>query len=197
MGRTRGREQPLTAKARAFADAYAGKGTGVSAARAAGYTGRPAVLQVTAAKLIAEARVRERIVARVGAETFASWMATAPELPPAVNLDAGPKLPTDPLIKGKGRGTPTERIELLMAASRKLLKSKEPDAVKVGIAAVLAAAELEGERGRTRRSGFDRPLLSPNTAPAPAPKGDAPPDPPPTPPRAIRLVMSSEDRRHG
>lgn len=151
------RPDALNARQRAFADAYEGRGTGISAARAAGYTGNARVLQVTASKLLRHPGIRARITARLGA-------APAPKL-----------------VKGRGRGTTTERVEILMAMARdKTLTAKER------IAAVMAAADLEGERG-ARRIDPAKPVIPPM-------HGET--EPTSTPRPRLTLVMSDDDAGH-
>lgn len=167
----RSRDRALTPKARAFADAYAGPGTGAGAARAAGYAGSDNTLKVTAAQQIKDPRVIDRIIKRVGAEQWGAWFATVPEREPA---PPRPPKPTGPLVKGKGRGTSTERIELAMGMGRD--KKLEP---KERLAALRLAAELEGE---LRSGGAGRRVILPPTsspvAPPPAPNEPASPAPP-------------------
>lgn len=181
---------PLTAKARAYADGWAGPGTGVGAARAAGYGGSDRSLTVTSSQLLADPRVRARIVKRVGAEQFAKWMAV-PEapLPPAIPP------PARPLVKGKGRGTATERIELSMSIGRdKRLEAKER------LAGIRLAAELEGE---LRSGGAGRRVvIGPTSAPIGATSTGAPSkgDPAKAPggaPAGLRLITNRKDAELG
>ena len=67
------RNSPLTAKARAFADAYAGPGSGTAAARAGGYRGSDHTCAVIASQLMDDERVCRRIQNRVGLEQWVVW----------------------------------------------------------------------------------------------------------------------------
>jgi hypothetical protein len=171
----------LNARQRAFADAWAGIGTGVAAAREAGYTGDGRALKVTASKLLRHPGVRARIAARLGDGVLEQATVEAPATTPARR-----SVPPGGLVKGRGRGTATERVELLMGIARdKKLTPKER------IAAVLAAAELEGERGRGR---IDPPRAAPVLPPMPSDRDD------PAPRRAhpaLALVMNDEDAHGG
>jgi hypothetical protein len=153
---------------RAFADAWAGSGTGTAAARAAGYQGTDATVQVRASQLLRHPGVRARIEARLGAAALA-----APEVPlPSVEA------PGPALVKGRGRGTATERVELLMAMAR---DKKAP--VRERVQAIGLAAELEGERKPARARGAGRqPMIPLPTAPA------APSSPP-----KLTLVLNPKD----
>lgn len=168
--------RPLTAKARVFADSWSGPGTGAEAARAAGYSGTADALRVRASELLKDSRVRQRITERLGPAALEQ---------PEARLDAGRLKPpppvTSPLRKGKGRGTPTERIELAMALARDA--GIDP---KARIAALRLGAELEGEL-RTATLGR-RSVRMPDAAPElPAPA-------PATKPAAgLRLVLNDAD----
>lgn len=161
----------LNKRQRAFADAWNGYGTGVAAARAAGYRGSAKVLQVTAAKLLKHPGVIARIEERLG-RPIAELLkppASGPELEP-------PPVPTgSPLVKGRGRGTATERIEIAMKIAR---SSKSADRDR--LAALRLAAELEQEL---------RPVRSRVAAPA----AIAAPLPPPSPARPPRLALVLSD----
>lgn len=169
----RGRPEDLNRRQRAFADAYAGPGTGSAAAREAGYTGSSRVLEVTASKLLRHPGVRARIEARLGAEAVEPAPAPKPVAPKG-------------LRKGVGRGTATERVEILMRLARDgKLTAKER------IAAVLAAAELEGERGRGRLEPL-RPVLPPLPADETPPASSREKGPP-----KLALVTNEEDASLG
>lgn len=161
----------LTRKQRAFCDLYAGPGTGTASARAAGYKGSAGTVQSVASKLLRDARVRARITERLGAQALErSTQPTAgdPEAPKPMGL-----------VKGLGRGTATERIELLMKVARSR-KSSPLDKVR----ALLAAAELEGERPR----GVVR-ARTPVAVPPPVSV-----EPASTKPARLALVLSPSDR---
>lgn len=173
----------LRAQARAFADAWAPGASAtaavIAAARAAGYAGDEAALRTSGLRLLRDERVRARIEARLGRpidELLAEAKAAAP--PPAVAQET-PK----GLVKGRGRGTATERIEIAMALAR----SKKVDP-KDRLDAVELAAELEGELRRGRGGAAGRPALPvPEPAPAPRPAG---------PPR-LQLVTNDLDAERG
>lgn len=166
--------RPLTAKARAFADAWGGPGTGADAARAAGYSGAADVLRVRASELLKDSRIRARITERLGP--------TALEQPEA---SAGRVKAPPPIIgalrKGKGRGTQTERIELAMALARD--RKIDP---KARIAALRLGAELEGEL-RTAAPGRHAPR--PVTDPIPLAPAEETPKP-----GGLRLVLNAADQ---
>lgn len=164
----------LNGRQRAFADAYAGPGTGVAAARAAGYQGDAHTLQVAASKFLRHPGIRARIEERLGA----AQLEAPPEPPPKPRDEAG-------LVKGKGRGTQTERIEMLMRMARRRGELTESDRIRMNV--ILAAAELEGERRPgVRRDPRSRTGILP---PLPAPD---PVQPPKTAP--LRLVLNERDR---
>ena len=186
----------LSAKQRAFADAWQGPGSGVAAAQAAGYGGSPHALGAAAARLLRHPGVVARIELKYGRPLaeLRSAPATAPSLElarlaaeAAAHDDGGEQLelaidpapPPTPIgtVKGRGRGTPTERIELAMEISRDPRASRA-DRLK----ALELAAKLEGEltSGRLPRAPV---VLPPPTALEPA----ARPHP------KLTLVLSPED----
>jgi hypothetical protein len=163
--------RPLTAKARAFADAYNGPGSGSAAARAAGYSGGDHALRVRASELLKDARVRQHITKRLGPGAL--------EQPEVGGAGVTPPPPvTGVLRKGVGRGTATERIELAMAIAR----SKDLDP-KARIQALRLGAELEGEL-RTATTGRQRPIAPADASLRPAPAAPAP---------GLRLVLNPAD----
>lgn len=166
----------LRDKARAFADAWApaprATDADVAAARAAGYSGDDETLRRQGARLRRDERVRRRIEARLG-RPLDELLAEA-----RVAATVGTSSQTSTgLTKGVGRGTPTERIELLMGMGR----SKKA-AIRDRVAAIRLAAELEGEL----RSNIGRPAAITIADPPPA----APPSP--SPPR-LALVTNALD----
>lgn len=141
--------RPLNARMRAFADAWQGTGTGADAARVAGYSGTSPQLRVRASELLRDPRVRARILERLGPHAL-----DAPEIPAA-----DPQADAPPLVKGKGRGTATERIEIAM----RLARNQKADP-KDRLAAVRLAAELERELprgGAALRGGAPPPVAMP------------------------------------
>lgn len=167
--------RPLTAKARAFADAYQGPGTGSAAARAAGYSGGDHALRVRASELLKDDRVRQHITKRLGPGALEQPTTTGGVKPP-------PPV-TGVLRKGVGRGTATERIEILMSLARKKRLSPED---RIRVSAVLAAAELEGEV-RTAGPGRHARTIAPSSDAAAAEQK------PGVPSRGLRLVLSPAD----
>ena len=164
--------RPLNVRQRVFADAYSGHGTGVAAARAAGYRGDAHTLQVAASKLLRHPGIRARIEERIGAQQL-----EAPPAPPGPRDEGG-------LVKGRGRGTPTERVEMLMRMARRKGELTESDRIRAHI--ILSAAELEGERRPSAgRAPGRAAVLPPLAEPAP-----------PAAPRAagLRLVTNERDR---
>lgn len=162
--------RPLTGKARAFADAYAGPGTGSAAARTAGYSGGDHALRVRASELLRDDRIRQRITGRLGP--------TALEQPTAPEVGRKPPPPiTGPLRKGKGRGTATERIELAMAIARN--RKNDP---KARLMALRLGAELEGEIRTAAPGRRPTPIAVPVSDPEPSAKSGG-----------LRLVLSAAD----
>lgn len=157
----------LQAKPRAFADAWmphaSSTAADVAAARAAGYAGDEASLRTTGARLRRDPRVRARIEARLARPID--------ELLAAARAAAGPAVDDAPkgLVKGRGRGTATERIEICMAIARS--KKNDP---KDRLAAVELSAELEGEL-RRGRGPVGRPVALPVPEPVSAPRPAGPP----------------------
>lgn len=169
----------LQAKPRAFADAWAPgpsrTAAVVAAARAAGYIGDEAALRTSGLRLLRDERVRARIEARFG-RPIDELLAEAKVAEPAVAQES-PK----GLVKGRGRGTATERIEIAMALAR----SKKVDP-KDRLNAVELAAELEGELRRGRGGVVGRPALPvPEAPPAPTVR--------PAGPRRLTLVTNERD----
>jgi phage terminase small subunit len=164
----------LRVQARRFADAWAPAAAvavaDVAAARAAGYAGDEASLRVTGARLRRDPRVRARIEQRLGRSLDELLAAARASAAPAVEPKPG-------LVKGRGRGTATERIEIAMsiARSRKVDPADRLDAVQL-------AAELEGELHRAKGR--------PATLPLPMPV--APPTAHRAPPR-LELVVNDAD----
>jgi hypothetical protein len=165
--------RPLNARMRAFADAWQGPGTGADAARAAGYSGTSPALRVRASELLRDPRIRARILERLGPHAL-----DAPEVPPADPIAAD----APPLVKGKGRGTATERIEISMRIARN--PKADP---KDRLAAVRLAAELERELPRGS-AGLRGGTPSPIALPAPPARSGTPGTPP-----KLKLVLSDAD----
>lgn len=180
-----GRVAELRQRARAFADAWAPMASSVAAdvaaARAAGYEGDDAALRTQGARLRRDPRVRARIETRLLRpieELLAEAKAAAAAAAPAV---ASP--PARGLVKGRGRGTATERIELLMAMGR-----SKKGSIKERVAAIGMAAELEGElrRGRSGHGPAVAAVAPPPVVPARATGTSG------GPPR-LRLVVNDLD----
>lgn len=157
---------------RAFADAWQGTGTGRAACRSAGYGGGDRTLDALAPKLLRDERIRARIL-----ERLPHAFDDLPELVPAAERPLEPGL-----VKGRGRGTATERVELAMGIARS--RKVEP---QHRIAALRLAAELELELRAPRPARGRAPLA------APPPASDSS-TPTPSSTRGLRLVVSDRDR---
>lgn len=160
----------LTEKQQAFADAWAGHGSGARAAALAGFGGTRQQLRSVASRLLRHEGVRTRILARLGPKAFdrpehdgrEGRGVMKPDLDPAADV-----------------GTTTERVELLMEMARD--ESLEP---KDRVAAVKLAALICGEIGPVRYA-----------PPPPAkPRDPSEPTEPIGPSRPlVRLVTSKAD----
>ena len=112
----------LTERQKKFVDAYAGRGTGIVAARAAGYAGTDAVLRVAASKLLRVPEVAAAIEDR-GVATAARRHAPAK---------------ADPRIAG-----PIEQQRILTAIARDRAEDSE-----TRIKAVVALAKIQTPQAR-------------------------------------------------
>ena len=120
----------LTERQKAFVDAYAGPGTGLAAARAAGYTGSDATLKVAASRLL-------RVPAVMAAlEDRGTTTSSASSPPVAKNRARAPK--SDPRIAG-----PIEQQRILTSIAR-----DEDAGAEVRIKAVVALARIQTPSAR-------------------------------------------------
>lgn len=121
----------LTERQKAFVDAYAGPGTGLAAARAAGYAGSDATLKVAASRLLRVPAVMAALEDRV---------TTSPTAPSAT-----------PLAKGRTRTPRTDTRIAGAAEQQRILTSIARDAdvgSEVRIKAIVALARIQTPSSR-------------------------------------------------
>jgi len=118
----------LTERQKAFVSAYAGPGTGLAAARAAGYTGADATLRVAASRLLRVPAVMAALEDRLALPASTASTTDAPK------KLAAPKQPKDdPRIAG-----PVEQQRILTSIAR-----SEEESSEVRIKAVAALAKIQ------------------------------------------------------